>query len=72
VMHRWTAGEDTARVSFFFTASRWTGEVVNAEPQVCAGLMWFDPVSLPDHTIGYVADALAAVRVGGKFSAHGW
>jgi 8-oxo-dGTP pyrophosphatase MutT (NUDIX family) len=72
VMHRWTAGEDIARVSFFFTASRWAGEVVNAEPHVCAGLIWSDPASLPDHTIGYIADALAAVRVGQKFSVHGW
>ncbi len=72
VMHRWTAGEDTARVSFFFTASRWAGEVVNAEPHVCAALIWSDPASLPDHMIGYIADALAAVRVGQKFSAHGW
>ena len=72
VMHRRTAGEDTPRVSFFFTASLWTGEVINAEPHVCAGLLWSDPASLPDHTIGYIADALEAVRAGRGFTAHGW
>jgi 8-oxo-dGTP diphosphatase len=72
VMHRRTAGEDTARVSFFFTASRWTGEVVNAEPHVCAGLVWADPASLLDEAIGYIADALAAIGAGRRFSAHGW
>jgi 8-oxo-dGTP diphosphatase len=41
VMHRWTPGEDTARVSFFFAATRWAGDVINAEPHVCAGLIWF-------------------------------
>ena len=72
VMHRRTAGEDTARVSFFFTASRWAGEPVNAEPHVCAGLLWSSPASLPDRTIGYIADALEAVRAGRAFTAHGW
>jgi 8-oxo-dGTP diphosphatase len=72
VMHRRTPGEDTARVSFFFTACRWAGEVINAEPDVCASLIWCDPASLPDYTIGYIADALASVRVGQRFSAHGW
>jgi 8-oxo-dGTP diphosphatase len=72
VMHRWTGGGETARVSFFFTASRWAGEVVNAEPHRCAGLLWSDPASLPEHTIGYIADALAEVRAGRTFSAHGW
>jgi 8-oxo-dGTP diphosphatase len=72
VMHRRTRGKDTARVSFFFTASRWSGEVVNAEPQVCAELIWSDPASLPASTIGYIADALGAVCARRGFSAHGW
>jgi hypothetical protein len=46
--------------------------MVNAEPHVCAGLTWSDAASPPDHTIGYIADALAAVRAGRGFSAHGW
>lgn len=72
VMHRWTAGEDTARVSFFFTATRWAGEVVNAEPYLCSGLIWADPAALPGHTVGYIADALAAIRAGRGFTARGW
>jgi 8-oxo-dGTP diphosphatase len=72
VMHRRTSGEDIARVSFFFAATRWTGDVVNAEPDKCAGLIWSDVVSLPDNTIGYIADALTAVRAGQGFSARGW
>ncbi len=72
VMHRRTPCEDIARVSFFFTATRWAGDVVNAEPDKCAGLIWSDPVSLPGHTIGYIADALAAFRADQGFNACGW
>ncbi|WP_344596745.1 NUDIX hydrolase [Actinomadura vinacea] len=77
VMHRRTPGEAGARVSFFFTASRWTGEAVNAEPHKCSGLIWADPADLSGTTVGvpvvgYVADALAAIGRGEGFSAHGW
>lgn len=77
VMHRRTPGEAEARVSFFFTADRWTGEAVNAEPHKCAGLIWADPADLPGSTggvpvIGYIADALAAISRGVAFEANGW
>ncbi|MFV2178027.1 NUDIX domain-containing protein [Actinomadura sp. LOL_016] len=77
VMHRRTPGEPGARVSFFFTARRWTGEVTNAEPHKCAGLVWADPADVPGSVggvpvVGYVASALAAVRAGEGFSADGW
>lgn len=74
-MHRYTDGEPGSRVSWFFTASSWTGEVANMEPDKCAGLFWCDPAdlaSLPVPVVPYVADALACIGRGERFSANGW
>jgi 8-oxo-dGTP diphosphatase len=34
-------------ITLFFIAKRWSGEVVNMEPEKCAGWEWFDLQSLP-------------------------
>ncbi|MFA1551039.1 NUDIX hydrolase [Actinomadura chokoriensis] len=73
VSHRCKPGQ-VDRVGFFFAATRWEGEPVNAEPHKCARIWWHDPDDLPSETIGYVADAIARVRsgAGGVFSLYGW
>jgi 8-oxo-dGTP pyrophosphatase MutT (NUDIX family) len=71
VSHRCKPGV-TDRVGFFFAATRWSGEPVNAEPHKCARIWWHDPDDLPPDTIGYVADAIARVRAdSGVFSVYG-
>ncbi|MBO2461759.1 NUDIX hydrolase [Actinomadura violacea] len=75
VMHRRSVDEPGSRVSFFYSAATWVGEVVNAEPAKCAGLVWADPAGLdqvPVPVIGYIADAVAAVAAGERYSACGW
>lgn len=77
VMHRRPfKDKPTTRASFFFTASRWAGTVVNAEPHKCSRLLWVDSAALPGSVdvpvIPYIVDALASIRAGRPFSIHGW
>jgi hypothetical protein len=70
VHHRSPEGE--GRIGLFFTASRWQGAPVNAEPHKCAGLQWADPRNPPPHTVAYTAAALAQITTGVPFSVDGW
>ena len=64
--------EGQARIGFFFTAARWRGEPVNAEPGKCAGLCWADPACPPASTVPYTAAALAGITRGAPFGIGGW
>jgi 8-oxo-dGTP pyrophosphatase MutT (NUDIX family) len=70
VHHRSPGGE--GRIGMFFTAHRWHGEPVNAEPHKCAGLLWVDPRDPPAHTVPYTAVALANIAAGRPFALDGW
>jgi 8-oxo-dGTP pyrophosphatase MutT (NUDIX family) len=69
VMHR---RSDEERVDFFLAASRWTGEITNAEPHKCDELAWFPLDALPGNMIPYVRRALENVRQGCWFDSFGW
>ncbi|MEW6732745.1 MAG: NUDIX domain-containing protein, partial [Acidobacteriota bacterium] len=69
VMHRKAQDE---RVSFFFTANRWKGELNNKEPHKCDELDWFPLNALPANMVGYVAYALACFLNGEHYSEYGW
>lgn len=72
VMHRLEGDE---RVDFFLAASRWAGEVVNAEPQRCAELAWHPLDRLPEDMVPYVRLALDRYRrAPGRlwFASLGW
>lgn len=47
VSYRPKHDETGDRVDFFFLASKWKGEVTNAEPQKCNELKWVNPYKLP-------------------------
>ncbi|WP_067966380.1 NUDIX hydrolase [Nocardiopsis trehalosi] len=64
--------QGATRIGFFFTASQWEGEPINAEPELCAGLHWVDPRALPLTVIPYIADIIRRVQSGDTFSVHGW
>ena len=69
VMHR---RSDHERVSFFLTASRWRGEIVNAEPGMCDDVSWHSVHRLPANTIPYISQALTNYRHGRFYDGFGW
>jgi 8-oxo-dGTP diphosphatase len=71
VMHRLTP-EGLSRIGFFFRATRWDGEVVNAEPHKCSELLW-SPVDVPPTgVVPYLPGAVCAIVNGESFSLYGW
>lgn len=69
VMHRIS---DDERIDFFLTASAWTGEITNREPDKCDRLAWFDWDGLPANVIPYVRKAIGNYRRGEWFDSFGW
>ena len=69
VMHRKSSDE---RVDFFLASERWSGDIVNAEPDKCDQLAWFDRRQLPQNTIPYVRRALQNYNSGIWFDSYGW
>lgn len=55
VMHRRASNE---RIDFFLTATAWSGEITNNEPDKCDQLDWFDINRLPQNVIPYVRKAI--------------
>ena len=62
----------TARLGVFFTASRWAGQPVNAEPHLCSELAWHQLDNLPGNTVSYIRTALLAHRDGTTFTLDSW
>ncbi len=69
MMHR-QSGEE--RLSLFFTANNWRGDVRNMEPDKCNDLAWFDKDGLPENTVPYISAGLAHIRNGDVYSEFGW
>ncbi len=46
------------RIDFCFEATRWAGELVNAEPDKCSGIEWFNLDNLPGDTVPEVRHML--------------
>jgi len=69
VMHR---TEDDERVDFFVQVHKWSGEIVNAEPDKCDDLRWTNMKDLPDNIIPYVARAIQNHLNSVSFDEFGW
>lgn len=69
VMHHHT---NSGRLALFFEARSWSGEVVNREPDKCAGWTFIDPTQLPDNVVPYVAHALRYCATGTVYAERGW
>ncbi|MED4781456.1 NUDIX hydrolase [Brevibacillus choshinensis] len=68
-MHRNSSEE---RIDFFLSTTRWSGEIVNAEPDKCDELKWVDMDHLPDNLIPYVRKAMENARSGQWFDSFGF
>ncbi|MFG2445499.1 NUDIX domain-containing protein [Nocardia fluminea] len=60
------------RVQMFFTVRRWTGAVVNREPEKCSELRWFEPGDLPAEIVDYCRVGIGKVMAGEVFFEYGW
>ncbi|MCY3713439.1 MAG: NUDIX domain-containing protein [Gemmatimonadetes bacterium] len=69
IMHR---KENDERISFFLSATRWFGEIVNMEPERCDDFSWFPICDLPVNTIPYVRRAIEQWGNGLFFDSYGW
>lgn len=69
VMHRQS---DDERVDFFVETRRWTGRIVNAEPNKCDDLSWHRLDTLPSNMIPYVRQALNQAAQGVWYAEYGW
>jgi 8-oxo-dGTP diphosphatase len=61
-----------SRIGVFFTATRWTGEPVNAEPGKCSEIGWHDMSMLPADIVSYISTGLRACARNGTFSLDSW
>jgi len=69
VMHRIEGDE---RVDFFVQVHKWSGEIVNAEPDKCDDLRWVNMDDLPNNIIPYVARAISNHLNNVRFDEFGW
>ena len=60
------------RVSFFLTASTWTGDIASAQPDLCDDVSWHFLDDVPRNTIPYVRQALRNYQNGTFYEALGW
>ena len=59
------------RVDFYFEATRWSGDLVNNEPEKCEQLLWDYPNDLPPNVTPHVRVAIEAIERGEIFSELG-
>lgn len=69
VMHRKVHRE---YVDFFLVTKKWTGEIINTEPEKCSELKWADLNELPKNIIPYIRQAIENYKNDIKFDYFGW
>ncbi len=69
VIHR---KDEDERVAFFLTASRWSGNIVNAEPHRCDDLSWHSIRDLPPNMVPYVKRGFENFLNGRFYDSFGW
>ena len=70
VMHRKAVNDE--RIDFFMTATEYTGEITNMEPNKCDDLQFFPLDNLPINIIDYVKVAIENYRKRIGYSEYGW
>ena len=60
------------RLSLFFTAKSWRGEIETREPDKCAGWQWLPLATLPANIVPYARQAIADLTSGKRVGLFGW
>lgn len=68
-LHRKT---DPERLDFFLKCDKWSGEVINKEPNKCSELNWYDISNLPSNIIPYIKKAIENYQNNIMFDNFGW
>lgn len=63
---------DSDWVDVIFEATKWSGEVINAEPEVHSEVAWFALDDLPENTVPHQRLLLDALAKGEQFVEEGW
>ena len=63
---------DRAYVNAFFNVEKYAGEILNAEPNKCSDLSWFEINNLPENTIPYIKVAISDMLLGKNTGVWGW
>jgi len=72
VSYRPKHDETGNRVDLFFRAMRWSGDVINAEPDKCDDLKWVHPFGLPLNMTPHVRAVIDLVCRGVVYSEFGY
>ena len=62
----------TDRLSLFFKADLWSGEIENREPDKCAGWEWISIAEYPANTVPYARQAITDLLAGKRLGLFGW
>lgn len=71
LVHTMHSIDGEERLSLFFEADDWTGEIVNMEPHKCDDLAWFTLEENIGEMVPYVAVALERISKGTFYSEFG-
>ena len=63
---------ESDRLSLFFKADHWSGEVEIREPHKCAGWEWIPVTDLPANTVPYARQAITDLLAGMRLGLFGW
>jgi 8-oxo-dGTP diphosphatase len=63
---------ESDRLSLFFTAERWAGEITNCEPDKCKGWEWLPVGDLPKNTVPYARHAINDLMASKRLGLFGW
>ena len=60
------------RLSLFFVAKRWQGEIETREPEKCAGWRWLPLADMPENVVPYAKQAIDDLLSGKRVGLFGW
>lgn len=70
VRHR--RGDGFLAVQYYFRIASWDGEIVNNEPDLCAGWEWWNLNQMPQPFVPHTAAVIGLIRRGVRYSQSGW